>query len=373
LSAPAPTRLGKYEIVKELGAGAMGVVYLAYDATIERQVAIKTIRKDLLDAAMAEKASARFRQEAMGAGRLTHAGIVTVYEYGEEANVAYIVMEYAPGVDLAHHAASRRLELPEIAGIMTQLLDALAYAHDAGVVHRDIKPSNILLSGRVKITDFGIARIASSQLTQVGMAMGTPAYMAPEQYMGIGVDHRVDLFASGVLLYELLTGQQPFTGETIQEIAYKVCHVEPTLASRLRPGLPAAVDALLATALAKNKELRYPGARELSRAVAAALAGGESSGAPLLETRGAIESAATVSFAGQKVTSGALSGTPTNVTPEAIERVTRTLAKYVGPIAKVMVKKAGAEAKTYRDLCLGVSERLSADEKARFLSEVGLA
>src|SRR5882724_13513376 len=227
MSAVPRPRLGKYEILQTLGSGAMGIVYLAYDAAIERKVAIKTIRKDVIGQDASSEVTARFRREAMAACRLTHPGIVAVYDYGEEDNVAYIVMEYAPGQDLARYAAERQLTLVEIAALMTQLLDALGFAHSAGVVHRDVKPGNILVGERLKITDFGIARVADSSLTQTGVAMGTPAYMAPEQYMGIGVDFRADLFAAGVVLYELLTKTLPFDGNSLEELSYKICHTEP--------------------------------------------------------------------------------------------------------------------------------------------------
>jgi serine/threonine-protein kinase len=370
VSEPAPARLGKYELVRELGAGAMGVVYLAYDAAIDRKVAVKTIRKDAFDAATAAAAAARFRQEAMAAGRLTHPGIVAVYDYGEDENVAYIVMEYAPGQELGYYAAGKTLPLPEIGALMGQLLDALEYAHQAGVVHRDIKPSNILLSTRLKITDFGIARIATSQLTHTGTVMGTPAYMAPEQYRGVGVDHRVDLFASAAVFHELLTGQPAFSGESIGEIAYKVCHVEAQSATSLRPGLPRAVDAVLTRALAKDKDARFSTARELSAAIDAAIAGREPP--PAAAAPGAFAVAATTFDATGQATGTSTPRGSTSVTPEAITRITQTLAKYVGPIAKVMVKKTGSEARTYRDLCVSLSARLPPEERSRFLKELGL-
>jgi serine/threonine-protein kinase len=371
-------RLGKYEILQELGAGAMGVVYLAYDPAIDRNVAVKTIRKDHLDAAASSQAVARFRREAMAAGRLTHPGIVAIYDYGEDERVAYIVMEYAPGEELGRYAARQPLGLSEIGIIMSQLLDALEYAHRAGVVHRDVKPSNILLAGRVKVADFGIAHIAHiarSQLTQTGIVMGTPAYMAPEQYRGVGVDHRVDLFASGVIFYQLLTGAPPFAGDSIAEVAYKICHMEPVPATRVRPGLPPAVDTVLAKALAKDKDARYPNAGELSRAILAALASDRGDGAGAnADVRGepiALESAATV-VAGAPPATAVRSRAPTRVTPEALDRITQTLAKYVGPIARVMIKKVGADATTYQDLCMAVSARLTADERSRFLRELGI-
>lgn len=376
MSPRAPARLGKYEIVRELGAGAMGVVYLGYDAAIDRKVAVKAIRKDGLDAEMASAAAARFRQEAIAAGRLTHPGIVAVYDYGDDEDVAYMVMEYAPGEDLGRYAAGRKLPLHEVGALMAQLLDALEYAHQAGVVHRDIKPSNILLSSRLKITDFGIARIGSSKLTTAGVAMGTPSYMAPEQYRGVGVDHRVDLFASAAVFYELLTGRPAFDGESIDEIAYKVCHADPQPARGLRADAPFAIDAVLTRALAKDKADRFPSARQLSDAIAVALGDTE---LPVDSARRALEMAATTGVpvvAIQPTVASAQAaraeGETTAVTPDALARITQTLAKYVGPIAKVMVKKAGSEARTYRDLCLAVSARLPAEERSQFLAELGV-
>jgi tRNA A-37 threonylcarbamoyl transferase component Bud32 len=456
MNAANPQRLGKYEIVKTLGKGAMGVVYLAHDPIIDRQVAVKTIRKDVLDAAATSEVTARFRREAMAAGRLSHPGIVAVYDYGEDEDIAYIVMEYAPGEDLAHYAATRNLSVPEVFVLMAQLLDALDYAHRAGVVHRDIKPSNMLVAERLKITDFGIARIANSKLTQVGATMGTPAYMAPEQYMGIGVDHRADLFAAGVVCYELLTRTQPFDGRSIEELSYKICHTEPVPPTRVRPGLPEGVDAVLAQALAKTKEARFASAAEFARALGTVLSSRDSFAQG--DTRGALGVAATVSAPPTPVTwstetlraleavlapeIGSIAGAavrrstgrtadpeqlvelltetidgagtramlapqlraalaanqrasaasaapfpaaqPTPVTPssapnitsvsaEALTRVTQVLAGYVGPIAKVMVKKAAADASSYPDLCNRLSERLGTEaEKTKFLRDLGV-
>ena len=442
---PAPSRLGKYEILQPLGSGGMGVVYLGYDAAIERKVAIKTIRKDVLDAATTSEATARFRREAMAAGRLTHPGIVAVYDYGEDENVAYIVMEYAPGDELSRYAATRNLNLPQIAALMTELLDALQYAHSAGVVHRDIKPANILVSNRLKITDFGIARIENSTLTQTGTAMGTPSYMAPEQYMGIGVDLRVDLFAAGVIFYQLLTGQLPFDGNSLEVLSYQICHTQHRAPSSVRVGLPAGVDAVLAKALAKSKDARFASAAEFSHAISLALSAGPDSrpesrhsigaaatiAAPssgsvwttdtlnaleaiLRPTLGSVASVAVrrssaratspehlvqllteavdgdqarATLAGQMrallrinspeaapISTGVrATQQPTSITPEALERVAQALAAHVGPIAKVMVKKAAATPGTYQSLCLRLSERLDTEaEKQRFLSEVGV-
>src|SRR4051812_16396475 len=199
----------------------MGLVYLARDPILDREVALKTIRAELLDESHAPHAVARFRQEAMAAARLSHPGIVAIYDYAEDAGTAYIAMEYAPGENVGDYVARYGLTLPEIRELMTQLLEALEYAHDRGVVHRDIKPENLIVSGRLKIADFGVAHLANSRLTMAGQTIGTPGYMAPEQHTGEPVDHRVDVFAAGVLLYTLWTGCQPFPGETLAEITYK--------------------------------------------------------------------------------------------------------------------------------------------------------
>ncbi len=444
MTTPERPKLGKYEILQTLGAGAMGIVYLGYDSAIERRVAVKTIRKDQIGQAASAEVTARFRREAMAAGRLTHPGIVAVYDFGEDDSIAYIVMEYAPGVDLGRYAASRNLSLAEISGLMAQLLDALGFAHAAGVVHRDVKPGNILVGDRLKITDFGIARVADSKLTQTGIAMGTPAYMAPEQYMGIGVDYRADLFAAGVVLYELLTKRLPFDGDSLEELSYKICHTDFSPASQLRADLPRGVDALLARALAKASSARFTSAAEFAHAITQTLSGaglanaatefssatGRSSAMPTsgswsTETQRALEAvlAPTMgSVAGAAVRRGmartadpeqlvhvlvetidgeqaraavaerlravldvrrpqsasmappvSVDSQAASVTPEAVARVTQTLATYVGPIAKVMVKKASTDSPSYLDLCLRVSARLETEaEKQRFLKEVGV-
>src|SRR5262249_19620240 len=279
----AGSNIGKYRVVRTLGEGAMGVVYLALDPTLDRHVAVKLIRHDLLDKRMTSHVRARFRNEAMAAGRLHHPGIVAVYDYGEDASSSFIVMEYAAGEDLEEYGRKYApVGLPELAGLMAQLCDALQYAHNAGVVHRDIKPSNLLLTadGRLKIMDFGIARTGASKLTQTGAVMGTPTYMAPEQYTGAGVDHRADLFSAGVVFYELLTGQRPFEGDNIQEVAYKICHAEALPPTQSNPFLPPLIDACVATALAKQKEQRFASAAAFSRAIAEAIAAGRFFSAP---------------------------------------------------------------------------------------------
>jgi len=261
---PRPASIGKYQILGQLGKGTMGVVYRSFDPGIRGQVALKTIRKELLnDEEEAAAFGARFRNEAQAAGRLVHPGIVAVYEYGEDAQFAFIAMEYVEGSSLRQYFERQvRFEERDLVSIMVQLLDALQYAHDQGVWHRDIKPANIFImnNGRIKVADFGIARVESSTLTRVGAVMGTPGFIAPEQYLGEEVDHRVDLFAAGVVFYELLTGKLPFSGSK-EGVMYKVCHeaaVPPSIVSG-KPAL-ARFDAIALRALAKRPQDRYSSA-----------------------------------------------------------------------------------------------------------------
>lgn len=267
-------KLGKYEIRRELGKGAMGVVYEALDPYIERRVALKTIRKDLLDQAESADAISRFRREAQAAGRLTHPNIVAIYEYGEDADVAFIAMEFVEGRELkSFNDARERFELPDILRIMNQLLQALDYSHEQGVVHRDIKPANVMMLGdlKVKVADFGIARIESSTLTQAGTVLGTPSYMSPEQFLGQTVDRRSDIYSAGVILYELLTGEKPFTG-ALATIMHKVLKEEPLPPSDLNVQLPQALDGVVRKAMAKRPDDRYATAGEFAAALAQAIA-----------------------------------------------------------------------------------------------------
>ncbi len=271
---PQPQHLGKYELVEVLGKGAMGVVYRAFDPDIHRTVAIKTIRKEVIDdddrAAMA---LARFKNEARAAGRLSHPGIVAVYDYGESSAVTYIAMEFVEGASLREYLSrGTRFAEPDAVSITAQLLDALHHAHEQGVWHRDIKPANLIImrDGRIKVTDFGIARIDTSQLTLTGVVLGSPGYMAPEQYTGGTVDRRADLFAAGVVMYQLLTGRHAFSGTT-EQVAYRICHEHPPPPSTADPGRGwERYDAVIARALAKDPAERFATAEEFRAAILAA-------------------------------------------------------------------------------------------------------
>ncbi|HTQ00964.1 MAG TPA: serine/threonine-protein kinase [Casimicrobiaceae bacterium] len=259
-------KLGKYEIRGELGHGAMGVVYEAYDPLIERVVALKTIRPDALAGAHASEILARFRREAQAAGKLTHPNIVAIYDFGEDGGVWYIAMELVKGKELkAFFEENRRFATADVVRILTQILAALGYSHKLGVVHRDIKPSNVFIlpDGTAKVADFGIAHVESSELTQVGTVLGTPAYMSPEQILGLPVDGRSDLFSVGVILYQFLTGERPFVGNATITMR-KVLEEDPLPPSRFNVQIPGAMDAVVKRALAKKADERFQSAESFA-------------------------------------------------------------------------------------------------------------
>lgn len=259
-------QLGRYEVISELGQGAMGVVYKAKDPLIDRVVAIKTIN---LGFALEERAEyeGRFYQEAKAAGRLSHPNIVTIYDVGKSGDVAYIAMEFLHGRELRDILDDDpALPVERILDFVHQVALGLAYAHEHGIVHRDVKPSNIMVSpdGHVKITDFGIARMESASVrTQTGMVLGSPRYMSPEQVMGKFIDQRSDIFSLGVMLYEMLTGQPPFLGENINAIMYQTLNFTPPPPGLVNPNVPEMLNFIVAKMLAKGLDDRYQTAKDL--------------------------------------------------------------------------------------------------------------
>jgi serine/threonine-protein kinase len=257
-------RLGRYEIIEEIGRGAMGVVYRARDPVIDRTVALKAI--NATGSGETESFHLRFRQEAQAAGRLSHPGIVTIFDVGEQEDTRtpYIVMEFVAGRTLsaAVNDASPPLSRDDRLDLIQQVAEALDCAHKEGIVHRDIKPANILVTreGRAKIADFGVAklRLTQSQMTVVGGVLGTPSFMSPEQVEGKPADGRSDLFSLGVILYWIITGRMPFDGDSPGEILFKIVSKEPTPPSVIHPALSPEFDRVLARALAKNPDDRYP-------------------------------------------------------------------------------------------------------------------
>jgi serine/threonine-protein kinase len=261
------SNLGRYEIISELGQGAMGVVYKATDPLIDRIVAIKTINLGL---ALDEKDEyeGRFYQEAKAAGRLSHPNIVTIFDLGKSEDVAYITMEFLQGKELREILDdAEEMPVGRILDIVSQVALGLAYAHEHGIVHRDVKPSNIMVSsdGHVKITDFGIARMESASVrTQTGMVLGSPKYMSPEQVLGKLIDQRSDIFSLGVVLYEILAGRPPFSGENVNAIMYQILNNIPPPPGSVNSNVPDMLNFIVAKALAKGPDDRYQNANELA-------------------------------------------------------------------------------------------------------------
>jgi serine/threonine-protein kinase len=264
-----PGKLGRYVIDGVLGKGAMGVVYLAVDPVIGRRVALKTLAVPA-DSEEAQEFAQRFLREAQAAGILNHPVIVTVHDAGvdDDTGLSFIAMEYIEGRSLKEMLQSGHAFSPvDVAMIGAAIADALDYAHAQGVIHRDVKPANILITsrGQAKITDFGVARLESSNLTAAGQFIGTPNYMAPEQVTGGAVDGRSDLFSLGVVLFELLTGARPFGGSSMTEVTYKIVHEAPPIPSRARPGVPAAFNPIILKLLEKDPARRYQRGAEVAR------------------------------------------------------------------------------------------------------------
>ncbi|MEO5361138.1 MAG: CHASE2 domain-containing protein [Nitrospirota bacterium] len=262
--------LGRYEVLRELGRGAMGVVFLGKDPKINRDVAIKTLSYDEIDSEQVVEIKTRFFREAEAAGKLSHPNIVRVYDVGEDKNVAYMAMELLEGTDLARYCAKdSRLPFGEVLRVVTRVGEALDYAHQNGVVHRDIKPANIMLlnNKELRVTDFGIARVMESSKTQTGMVLGTPSYMSPEQIAGRKVDGRSDLFSLGVVFFELLVGERPFKGDSIATLMYNITSTPPTPIKKIEPRIPICVVEIIDKLLQKNAEDRYSRGKDLLDAI----------------------------------------------------------------------------------------------------------
>jgi serine/threonine-protein kinase len=261
-------QIGRYKVVEELGQGAMGAVYKASDPMMDRVVAVKTILASALTGPLAADYRERFFREARAAGRLAHPGIVTVYDVAEQEGIPFLVMEYVEGQTLEKLLeAGGRFDADRVIEFGQQLADALDYAHKNGVVHRDIKPANIIVTsdGRPKITDFGVAKLTASQVTTTGQLLGTPAYMAPEQFTGAPVDGRADIFSLGVLLYWLATGDRPFIGETLMAVSYKIVHTDPVPPRKLNPAIPRDHENVILKCMEKDPASRYPSGEALAR------------------------------------------------------------------------------------------------------------
>jgi len=260
--------LGRYEIIEPLGAGAMGAVYKARDPMMDRVVAVKTILAHAAAGPQAADYRERFFREARAAGRLSHPGIVAMYDVAEHEGTPFLVMEYVAGRTLQSSLeAGERYDTERVCDVGIQIAEALSYAHRNGVIHRDIKPANILITteNQAKIADFGVAKLASAQMTSTGQLLGTPAFMAPEQFTGAPIDGRADLFAAGVVLYWMATGDKPFTGDTLMAVSYKVVHTEPIPPRKLNPGVPRELEAVILKCMEKDPAQRYQNGEALAR------------------------------------------------------------------------------------------------------------
>jgi serine/threonine-protein kinase len=267
-----PERLGRYQILHELGKGAMGIVYRARDPMINREVALKAIPLAAeFEGHELEEARTKFFREAEMAGRLSHPHIVTIFDAGEDAGTAYIAMELLRGRHLVEHTDSSRLLPTQVAiEIVARLADALQYAHSCHVVHRDIKPANVMYdppSGELKVTDFGIARLTDTGRTRTGVVLGTPSFMSPEQLAGRVVTGRSDQFSLAITAYQLLTGQLPFRGDSMPALMLKIAHEPHPRIRSQRPDLPEGLDAVFDRALAKQPDDRYETCAALARAL----------------------------------------------------------------------------------------------------------
>jgi eukaryotic-like serine/threonine-protein kinase len=271
----APTTLGRYRVLKEIGRGAMGVVYLGKDPTIQRFVAIKTMRLDEIESMhKLQEVKARFFKEAESTGRLSHPNIVTIYDAGEEQDLGYIAMEMLDGTTLKQRSRPPHLmPLDQLLPTLATVAEALDYAHEQGVVHRDIKPANIMLTNdqTIKVMDFGIAKMLSSSKTESDLVLGTPTYMSPEQIAGKKVDGRSDIFSLGVVLFELLTGRPPFTADNVSALLFAITHTPALPAVTYRSDLSPMVQEVLDQALEKDPVLRYRRAAELAQDLRACL------------------------------------------------------------------------------------------------------
>lgn len=367
-----PSQLGKYRIVSVLGEGAMGVVYKGFDPGIQRTVALKTIRRDLaLSDGSGASAQQRFRVEAQAAGRLSHPGIVAVYDFGDEGDLSYIAMEFIEGSSLSRYNAKGKVfSDDDVASIVVQLLEALDHSHSHGVWHRDIKPANVLITheGRVKVADFGVARIEHNDLTVAGSVIGTPGYMAPEQFLGEPIDSRVDIYATGVLLYQLLVGRPPFSGNT-ESLLYRVVHEPPVLPS-LTPGYGRAsnFDDVVAKALAKDRRNRHasPAAfkQELLEAYGRPVPPRVAPGSLFAPSDAPTEIVPTV----PSRTSSALP--PAHWDPALLQQVEAKLARHVGPLAAVLVRRSARACHDLPTLYERLAEQVTnADARNAFLAE----
>ena len=360
--APAPERLGKYRIESTIGQGAMGVVYKAYDVDIDRPVAVKVLHSHLLDNDSGKESAVRFKQEATAAARCMHTNIVTVFDYGITEDAHYIVMEYIEGINLRSLLREeKRIAFAQAADIIFQVLSALEYAHSCGVIHRDIKPANIMIlhNGHVKVADFGVARLENSDLTQAGFMIGTPGYIAPEGRCGDTVDARCDLYAVGVVFYEILTGNRLNAEKLLNRN-----DVKNDLAGVIDdPDIAQKVYELLITVLDERPDMRFQNATEFLQQLGLILSPDHK------HVPDTDELAATVlcSITNAKPETN----DQAEITQSAISQIERVLVTYVGPMASLLVKKYARKTANLNELLDAVAMHIPTSvEQTEFRSTI---
>lgn len=339
-------RFGRYLALAELGAGAMGRVWRAHDPLIDRIVALKTIRADLLEPQDRPEFLERFRTEVRAAGRCAHPSIIAVYDFADDADPPYIVMEYVEGRPLSAllRGPERDAAGPMLSQVMLQVLEGLGAAHALGIVHRDIKPGNIMVTprGQAKIADFGIARLGLSALTAAGGMIGTPSYMAPEQARGQAVDQRADLFSVAAVLYQIVLGRAPFAGSTLTETLLRLSAPEP---ADLGAAAGTPIGGVLARGLAKDPAQRFATAAEFAAAL-----------------RGALSGAAPAEDA-TRVLASAAARPAEALDPALVGRLRADLAERLGPLATTLVRRASAGAGSGEELLRACAALLDTEEE----------
>ncbi len=375
------TRVGKYRVDGLIGRGSVGIVYKGYDGQIDRPVAIKTLRLDLLSGGSdRDQLLKRFSTEARSAGRCVHPNIVTVFDYVEQDDTPYIVMEFVDAGTLENVINSgTMLPLRQIGDIMVQLVSALEHAHAKGIIHRDVKPSNILCptATSIKVTDFGVARFEATNLTNsTGLgAIGTPNYMSPEQFLGRPVDGRSDLYAAGVILFEMLTGAKPFVARDLPELMHKLLNDKPPPLSTLRPGEWRHLDGVVQRALARKPDDRFQTGGALLDALNVAIEAEGSDNRPSLDLTA-------ISLRPKSKVSPAESGLSQNpgsdhaqtmsarLTSETLRAMELALLRFIGPVARVVLKKACEEATDPETLLASLSAQIPSESEARHFRQL---